>query len=146
MGFRADIRAAAVTLMTGYSTANSGALRQIYPGRPRSIYAPTGFVDTINESSILYTAGPRNRNPSVGIILIQSEFDSEEAVTAQDALVDGFIDYVTANPHAAGARTLVTIAEVQDLPNYQPDWIADAPFYFASRLTLEGLISEGGLI
>lgn len=146
MGFRADIRAAAVDLMTDYNAANAGALRQIYPGRPRSIYPPTGFVDAINENSILYTAGPRNRNPTVGIILIQAEFDSEDAVTQQDALVDGFIDWVTANPDAAGARTLVTIAAVQDLPNYQPDWITDAPFYFASRLTLEGLISEGGLI
>jgi hypothetical protein len=146
MGFRADIRAAAVTLMTGYNTANAGALRQIYPGRPMSIYPPTGFVDAINEGAIQYTAGPRRRTPAVGIILIQGVFDSEEAVTLQDVLVDGFIDYVTVNKHAAGPSTLVTISQVDDLPNFQPDWIENAPFYFASRLTLEGLIAEGGLI
>lgn len=146
MGFRADQRAAAVTLMEAYSAANNRALKQVYPARPRTIYAPCGFVDSVDDSSITYTAGPRQRNTSVDIILIQGEFDSAEAVTNQDSLVDGFLDYVTANFHAAGADTLLTVSSVVDLPAYQPDWIPDAPFYFASRLTLEGLKLEGGLV
>ena len=146
MGFRADQRAAAVTLMEAYSAANSRALKQVYPGRPKIIYPPCGFVDAVNDSSITYTAGPRQRNTSVDIILIQGEFDSAESVANQDALVDGFLDYVTTLPHSAGASTLLTIASIVDLPAYQPDWILDAPFYFASRLTLEGLKLEGGLV
>lgn len=146
MGFRADQRAAAVTLMEAYSAANSRALKQVYPGRPGSLYPPCGFVDTVNDSSITYTAGPRQRNTSVDIILIQSEFDSKESVTNQDSLVDGFLDYITANFHAAGADTLLTVTSIVDLPAYQPDWIPNAPFYFASRLTLEGLKLEGGLV
>jgi len=146
MGFRADLRAAAVTLLEGYKTANPDALRQIYPGRPASIYPACAFVDAINDPTILYTAGPRQRAPTVDVILIQGEFDSKEAATNQDALVDGFLDYVTANKHAAGGSTLVTVASITDLPAYQPDWITDAPFYYATRLTLEGLIQEGGLI
>jgi hypothetical protein len=145
MGFRQEIRAATISLLEGYR-ADSGSKLQIYPGRPKSIYPPTAFPESINEASILYTAGPRNRNPSVDIIWIQAEFDSEEAVTLQDAAVDDFIDWVTANSGAAGPSTLVTLSAVVDLPNYQPDWIANAPFYFASRLTLDGLKSEGGLI
>lgn len=145
MGFRQEIRAAAVALLEGYR-ADSDSNLQIYPGRPRSLFPPTAFPLSINEASILYTAGPRNRNPSVDIIWIQAEFDSKEAVTLQDAAVDDFIDWVTAHSDAAGPRSLVTLSSVLDLPNYQPDWIPNAPFYFASRLTLEGLKSEGGLI
>lgn len=146
MGFRADQRAAAVTLMEAYSAANDRALKQVYPGRPGSLYPPCGFVDSVNDSAITYTAGPRQRNTSVDIMLIKGLFDSEEAVTSQDELVDGFLDYVTANFHAAGASTLLTITAIVDLPAYQPDWIPDAPFYFASRVTLEGLKLEGGLV
>lgn len=145
MGFRQEIRAAAVALLQGYKV-DSGSNLQIYPGRPLSIFPPTAFPESINESSILYTAGPRNRNPSVDIIWIQANFDSEEAVNLQDAAVDDFMDWVTAHSDAAGVSTLVTLTAVLDLPNYQPDWIPNAPFYFASRLTLEGLKSEGGLI
>jgi hypothetical protein len=146
MGFRADVRAAAVSLMEGYKTANPGALRQVYPGRPASIYPPTGFVDAVNEGSITYTQGPILRTPVAEIVLIQGLFDSEEATTAQDALVDGFLAYVRANLHEAGGSTLVTIAGIVDVPNYQPDWITDAPIYYASRLSLEGLMSSGSLV
>lgn len=145
MGFRQEIRAATVALLEGYRTAASAKL-QIYPGRPTSIYPPTAFIESINEATIDYFQGPRRRAPSVGIILIQADFDSKDAVTQQDELVDDFIDYVTTNKHAAGGATLVTLSAVVDLPNYQPDWIVDAPFYFASRLTLEGLKLEEGLI
>jgi hypothetical protein len=151
MGFRADVRAAAVSLMEGYKTANPGALRQVYPGRPASIYPPTGFVDAINEGSILYTQGTVQRNPVAEIILIQGIFDTDEAATAQDALVDGFLAYVRDNLHQAGGSTLITITSISDIPNYEPDWIvsprADNPMiYYASRLSLEGLMSSGSLV
>lgn len=146
MGWRAAQRNAAVDLMEAYSAANGRALKQVYPGRPKSLYPPCGFVDSVNDAGITYSAGPRQRNSVVEIVLIQAEFDSAEAVTNQDALVDGFLDYVTQNFHAAGGETLLTVTRVDDLPSFQPDWIVDAPFYFASRLTLEGLIQEGGLV
>jgi hypothetical protein len=146
MGFRAEMRAAGVSLLQGYTTANSGALRQIYPGRPRSIYPPCGFVDSINESGVLFTAGPTQRAPSMELILIQGVYDSEEAANLQDALVDGFLEYVRAHIHESGASTLVAQnVSVTDLPNYQPDWIVDAPFYYATRLTLEGLKLESAV-
>ena len=147
MGFRADMRAAAVTLLNGYKTANDGALRQVYPGRPASIYAPCGFVDAINESQTAFGVGPTQRSPVVEIVLIQGLFDSEEAVDNQDALVDGFLAYLRSNIHASGASTLVAqTVRTDDIPNYQPDWIPDAPIYYATRIALEGLKLEGGVI
>lgn len=148
MGFRTDIRAAAVALLEGYKTATTGLKLQIYPGRPASIYPPTAFVDAINEGNILYTAGPRQRSPEVQIILIQGVFDTEEATTQQDELVDGFIDFVTANKHQAGGATLVTVTQVEDLPAYIPDWLnlETPPIFYASRVTLTGFVAEGSLI
>jgi hypothetical protein len=146
MGFRTDVRAAAYALMEGYRAANPDTLRQTYPARPASIYPPTGFVDAINESSILYTQGPIQRQPVAEIIFIAAIFDSAEAADQQDALVDGFMAYVRANYSQAGAGTLVTIASVVDIPNYQPDWIENPPIFYATRLALEGLMISGSLI
>jgi hypothetical protein len=147
MGFRADMRAAAVTLLNSYKAANNGALRQVYPGRPASIYTPCAFVDLINETGTAYGAGPTQIQPSLEIILIQGLFDSEDAVDQQDALVDGFRAHVRSNIHASGASTLVAERfTASDIPNYQPDWIPDAPIYYATRVTLEGLKLEGGVV
>jgi len=145
MGFRTDMRAAALALLNGYRSSSSDKV-QVYPGRPMSIYPPTAFIEAINEPTIAYFNGPRTRTPVVEIILIQGIFDNEEAANLQDAFVDDFIDYVTTNKHQAGGGTIVTIDSVEDLPNYQPDWIPNAPFYYASRLTLGGLKREQGLI
>ena len=146
-GFRADMRAAAVTLLNGYKAANADSLAQVYPGRPASIYAPCAFVDAINESQTSFGAGPTQRVPVVEVILIQGLFDSKEAVDNQDALVDGFLAYIRANIHASGASTLVAQSvRTDDIPNYQPDWIPDAPIYYATRVSLEGLKLEGGVV
>jgi hypothetical protein len=62
---RAEMRAAAVTLLEGYKTANDGALRQVYKARPLSIATPSGFVDSIDESELNYTpAGTQRTTPS----------------------------------------------------------------------------------
>jgi len=146
MGFRQDVRAAAVTLLTGFKTANDSALRQIYPGRPASIYPPCAFVDAINEAAIVTTRGPRLRSPAVDIIVIQGVFDSDEATAKQDELVDDFLDYCRAHFDAAGPASVVTVDRVEDLPAYVPDWIEGAPVYYATRLTLVGIQAQGGLI
>jgi hypothetical protein len=145
MGFRTDVRAAAVTLLEGYTAANAGALKQIYPGRPLSIFTPCAFVDAINEPDINYTANLYQRSPQVVIRLVKGVFDSAEAVAGQDDLVDGFIEYVISNKHAAGAHTLVQITAVQDDPGWVPEWMdpSQQTAYFSTLVTLEGLILLG---
>jgi hypothetical protein len=139
--FRTAMRAAAVTLLTGYKAANDDALKQIYPGRPASIFPPCAFVDGINEPDITYTASLVQRVPRAEIRLVQGTFDSADSVDGQDALVDGFIQYVIDNKHAAGANTLVQIAGVQDEPGWVPEWFppdAQRPYY-SSIVILEGV-------
>ena len=146
MGFRTDLRAAAVTLLEGYRDANEGALKQIYPGRPLSIFAPCAFVDSISEPDITYTPAGMQRTPAVAIRLVQGNFDSADTVAGQDDLVDGFIEYVVTNRHAAGANTLSVIDSVDDDPGWVPEWLPDPQrAYYSTVVTLRGEGLFGGL-
>ncbi len=143
--FRAATRAATVTLLEGYKAANDAALKQIYPGRPASIYAPCAFPETIDEPEINYTAQMVQRNPRVTVRIVHGTFDSAEAVAQQDAFLDGFMTYVLANRHAAGSRTLLAVISISDEPGWVPEWLPvdQQRSYYSSLITLEGSILEG---
>jgi hypothetical protein len=141
--FRADIRAAAVTLLKEYA-ADVNLELQVYPGRPRSIHPPTAFVDRIHE-----TVAPRGvrafqRTPVVDIVILHGQFDSKDAVDQADAFVDGFLSWVYARVHAAGANTEVAIVGTDDDPTYVSDWQPPEVqrTYFATVLSLEGYAGE----
>ena len=140
--FQTLMRAAAVTFLTDYKNA-AGVRMQVYPGRPRSIAPPTGFVDLIRES-ISYT-GLNQRTPQADIIVIHGLFDSLEAVTQKDAFVDGFIDWSLDRLHQANANTICAVVETVDVPDYVPEWMppTEQRTYYASRITLEGLALTG---
>lgn len=123
--------------------ADGGIRLQVYPGRPRSINPPTGFVDLIRES-IEYD-GLNRRTPQVDIVLIWGLFDSLEAVTQKDAFVDAFINTVFDLYHQANANTMIGSVETVDVPDYVPDWLppAEQRTYYATRITLEGLALTG---
>ena len=142
------MRAAAVTLLEGYASANTGQIRQIYPGRPLSLHVPCAFVEDIDESDITYTPAGMQRTPTVGIRFIGGTFDSEDTVNAQDDLIDTFIEYVVQNRHAAGANTLALITSVNDEQGWIPDWQPpelQRPYY-STVLTLGGEGLFGGVI
>jgi len=143
VGFRADARAAAVTLLTAYASAASVKL-QVYPGRPRTLYPPSAFVDGIREV-VTYTAQLHQRVPIADIVLVHGTYDSKDTTEQADAFVDGFLEYVNDNPHAAGANTTVAVTEVEDLPTFVSDWMspADQKTYYATRIALEGFASSG---
>lgn len=143
--FRRATRAAAVTLLEGYKAAHDEALRQIYPGRPASIYTPCAFVEAINESDITYTAQMVQRTPRVDVRVVHGTFDSAEAVAQQDDFVDGFFSYVLGLKHAAGSRTLIAVVAIQDEPGWVPEWlpIDQQRSYYSSVVVLEGSILEG---
>lgn len=135
--FRADMRAAAVTMLGAY--ADSADLKlQIYPGRPRSLNPPTAFVDRISES--INWDGIRQRVVRVEVIVLHGLFDSKEAADQGDAFVDGWVDWTSANYHAAGESTVLEPRAVEDDPNYVPDWQPEnvQRSYYASLITLEG--------
>ncbi len=138
MGMQQQMRAASVELLKDYASDASVKL-QVYPGRPRTIMPPTGFVDGIRET-LDHTTMLTKRSPVADIILVHGIYDTMEAADQKDAFMDGFIDWVEARFHAAGANTLVAIAETEDLPNFIPEWVAPDKqlVYYATRITLEG--------
>jgi hypothetical protein len=140
MGLQADVRAAAAALLTAYA-ASADVRLQVYPARPRSINPPTAFVDGIRESIEYVGVLLRQRSPVAEVIVIHGIYDSMEAASQKDAFVDGFLDWVNANYHAAGANTLLGVTETEDLPNYVPEWLPPDRqlVYYATRITVEGL-------
>jgi hypothetical protein len=135
--FRADIRTAAATMLDDYA-ATANLKLQVYPGRPRTLYPPTGFVDRISER--ITFDGIRQRLVSVEVVVIHGLFDSKDAVEQADVFVDGWVDWTTAQYHAAGANTILEPRGVEDDPNYVPDWLppTEQKSYYATVITLEG--------
>jgi len=122
MGFRADVRAACVTLLGEYKDAvnqqradddEAPYILQIYPGRPRSVNPPCAFVDRISED-IAYT-GPTlyQRTPRAEVVILHGLFDTREAVDQADAFTDGFLAFVTADVHAAGVVAVPQVHQHQ---------------------------------
>lgn len=142
---RVAMRAAALSLLDGYKAANAGSLKQTYQARPATIATPSAFVDAINEGEIAYTPAGMQRTPDVVIRLVRGTFSSGDVAEANDALVDGFIDYVVDNKHAAGANTLALITSVEDDDGWIPEWIPESQPYYSTLVTLSGEGLFGGV-
>ncbi len=144
MGFQADVRATAITTLEAYASNASVALNT-YRGRPRKVSLPQAFID-IERETIVYVGHLMQRTVQVDIVLLHGLFDSGEAVDQRDAFVDGYIDYIRDNIHAAGANTQIQVVSTEDDPVYVTDWIApserSATIYFATRITLEGYTAD----
>lgn len=138
MGLRSDLRAACVTLLSGYATAQSIKL-QVYPGRPRSINPPTAFVDTIVEATNAIGPTAFQRNPVARVVVLHSQFDSKDSADQADAFVDGFIPYAYGAVHAAGTNTVIGDFDIEDEPTYVPDWQPESEqrTYFATVISVK---------
>lgn len=142
MGFQTQLRAACVEMLGAYKTAVDIKL-QIYPGRPRTVNPPTAFVDTMRET-IVYVGHLAQRTPQADVVVVHGLYDSAEAASQKDDFVDGFLDWVTGDYHAAGANTLVAVVATEDDPTYVPDWLPPEQQrdYYATRITVEGFASD----
>lgn len=138
MGFQADCRAAAVAFLTDYAASDSVKL-QVYPGRPRTLVPPTGFVDAISES-LDHTTLLTRREPSVSVIVVHGIYDSKDAADQKDAFVDGLIEWAETRYHQAGANTMIAVDETEDLPEYVPTWLPleQQKVCYATRISLGG--------
>ena len=142
MGLQADAREAVVDFLTDYAAGapgNPNSQMQVYPGRPASLFPPTGFIDAIR-STIAYS-GPTliQQTVTVEAIVLHGLFDSKDAADQKDAYVDGLIEYQRDRPHEAGANTTIGLVSTEDLPNFVPDWLPPErqKTYYATRLDFE---------
>lgn len=142
--FQTQCRAAAVSLLTAYAADVSLRL-QIYPGRPRSIYAPCAYVEGIDERLVLTGPRMRDRSATVRMKVLHGLFDAADTVAQRDAFVDGFVDWIYANPHAADAASMFgDEISLSDDPAFVPDWLRpeDQRQFFATDV--EVLATIGG--
>ena len=129
-------------MMTACATSASVKL-QVYPARPMTLYPPTGFVSEMGDGTTPFpgTARLYQHTPLIECIFVWGDFDSKEAATQRDSFIDAFHAWVAANPHQAGANTLVGPQSVNDIPVFNPDWGSEdqrQTTYYATRMILEG--------
>jgi hypothetical protein len=145
MGVQAANRAAAVGMLTDCSQAASVPM-QVYPGRPVSIYTPTGFIDSMSDNTTDFPGSSTifQHTPIIEVVTVWGLFDSKEAVNQRDAFVDAFHEWARARPHEAGARSLLSPRTVSDVPTWIPDWLPEQQqvAYYATRITLEGFVTD----
>ena len=144
MTFQAAVRAACITTLEAHATAQSVKL-QTYPGRPRSLYPPSAFVDVLRETIVYLGPISKQRTVQADVVLIWGSFDGNDTVAQKDAFVDGFIEYVaTSGIHAAGANTTLGVVASEDDPTFVPDWVplSEQRTYYVTRITLEGFAGE----
>lgn len=143
MSGREEYRAAAVAFLKDYATYADVEL-QVYPGRPRSIFPPCGFVDRFTTQYTPFTEHHFQQTPQVVVTILHGLFDSADAVAQADRFVDGFVAWAYANAHAAGANSLIWASNVEDVPDYVPEWLPSEQqrTYYATQITLEGFATN----
>lgn len=145
MGVQADYRAATVTLLTACAVdANVGL--QVYPGRPRTIYPPTAFVDAMADE-LTPTPGASHlftHAPVIEVVCLWGVFDSKEAVDQRDAFVDAFHTWIRTRRDAVSGASLIGPRSLSDTATYFPDWLPEQEQrpYYATRIVLEGFITD----
>jgi len=142
---RVEARTAAMLLLDGYKAANDGDLMQTFPTRPMSLHPPAAFVESINTGDVTYTGAVVMPNWQILIRFVRGLVARGDVVEANDALIDGFWQYVIDNKHAAGGATLTLPVESNDDDGWVPEWMpADTalPYYSTTfLLSTEGQFS-----
>src|SRR5688500_8778951 len=114
--FRADVRDGVYGLLTGFETANPTLIQHVYRRRPGSFPDKlSGYVGSMPET-IAHTGGSlsqRTMTPTVVLVMKLTE-PSHEQSDAMDTLVDAFITYSNALPHAVSNQTVVVPTSVED--------------------------------
>lgn len=139
--FRANTRTGLYALLTGFQTANPTLLHHAYSRRPATFPDKiSGYVGSMPESIVHTGTTIRQRTMAPTIVLVArlSEVVSEQA-DAMDVLVDAFLDYCSARPHAISNQTVTVPTSIEDV-----EIDAEGTFYPAAVFTFGGTIAQEG--
>lgn len=144
--FRHDFRTALASLLDSFRAANTTLLSQTYRARPASFHPPLAYIGTLVEPRIDFTSGLRTRLVRAQIALVQGQYDNAETADRLDVLSDTFLDYLTANPHAINARSVLTPTSAEDVELEIRGTDGKPSVYYAATLvTVESDMAEGRL-
>ena len=137
--FRSDVAAGLYALAAGFQAANPTMLHNAYRARPATFSdRPLAFVGPRTET-IVHTNQIRQRSMRPTIVLVWAYNDELEVADVRDDVVDAFLDYATARPHAISSNTVTAPTGVEDV-----ELEMDGAFYPASIVTFgDTLIQEG---
>ena len=100
--FRADTVAALLAVLNAYKAANPTKLKHLYTARPGSFpELPCAYIGNRNES-ITHDSGTRTRSLGPTVVLVDAFTDYAEQTDRMDVLVDGLVEWFTANPRIIG--------------------------------------------
>jgi len=99
MGYRTDLRAALVSTLQTFATANPTELIRVYTARPEALNElPCAYVDSIN-AVVAYFPGVRQQHLVATVTLADKVPDGPEAEARMDVLADALLDTFTAAYH-----------------------------------------------
>jgi hypothetical protein len=139
--FRADTRTGLYGLLTGFQTANPTMLHHTYKRRPGSFPDKfSGYVGSMNESIVHTGTTIRQRTLAPTIVLVGRLTEpSEEMADDMDELVDAFLDYCSARPHAISNTTITVPTAVEDVElDVEGTYRPAAVFTFGETIAMEG--------
>lgn len=140
--FRSDVRDGIHGLLTGFQTANPTLIHHVYRRRPGSFPDRySGYVGSMPET-VAHNGGSlsqRTMTPNVVLVMKLTE-PSHEQSDAMDDLVDAFITYANARPHAVSNQTVVVPTGVEDV-----ELEAEGTFYPAAIVTFSSIALEGAI-
>ena len=106
MGFPADVRAGAKTVLDAVKTANPTALVQTYTSRPATIGSmPCAWVDE-ERWEFNHDSGLRQWAGEVDVWLVDEGLDNHETQGRLDSLLSLVLDQFSDTPHFATANTV----------------------------------------
>ena len=129
---RASVRAGMVTCATAFQVANPTLCRSVFNVRPTRLSGdiPFCFIDILTEDA-LHTSGTQQRVLEPSFVFVIRPIENSEQVTAADAIVDGFTEFLKDYAHIASnhvwSRHRMTEESIES---------ADGTVYPALRFTL----------
>lgn len=138
--FRKDTRDGVYGLLTGFQSANPTMLEHTYRRRPGSFPDKiSAFVGNLNESMEPRTLlSQRNITPTVVFVMKLTE-PSHEQSDVMDLIVDAFITYANARPHAISSQTVCVVRGVDDSVEQE----AEGTVYPSVVVTFDTIALEG---
>lgn len=131
--FRADVRAGGLGLLTGFAAANTSYDLSVWPYRPAAFGdRPLAYVGDLDET-INHTGTTLYQRVIDGFQLVfvwAPQTSPDEIAPVRDAIVDAYITYAMARPHAISNQTVTAPTRVQDV-----ELELDGAFYPASIVT-----------